>query len=85
MKLTTSQVSELMHSKLGIGIGSGTYGKCDECFVGVKSGVTVAEVVNLKVLNRLNYGWRNKMNRIFNSGKSLESIEKQCHRCPQKL
>ena len=53
MNLTTLELFDLLHGSLRTPVGCSTDRKCDKYLVRVKTGVTVPEVVDLEILDRL--------------------------------
>lgn len=51
--LTAPELGKLIHSQLGSGIGGCADGKGDEDFIGVQTGIVVAQVADFEVLDRV--------------------------------
>ena len=53
MDLAAAELAQLLHGQFSGGVGCRTDGKRDEHLVGVESGVPVAQMLGLQVLDRI--------------------------------
>ena len=84
MGLAVAQFRELLKSLSRDGIQRGADGQSDQHFVGVQTGVMIAEVVCFEILNRLNHIGGDQQNLMIDSAEGLESIEQSGGRCAKQ-
>ena len=77
MELATLEHTEICKSLCRILRGCSAYCKSYKYFVGMKSGIMVSEVIDLKVLYGLYYGAFYKVYAVINITDCLKRIEKK--------
>ncbi len=75
MGLAVAQFRELLKGLSRDGIQRGADRQSDQHFVGVQTGIVIAEVVCFEILNRLNHIGGDQQNLMIDSAEGLERIE----------
>ena len=85
MHLTAPELAELLHCHLGHGVGGCADGKGDEGLIGVQSGVAVAQMIHLQVLDGIKNHGRDQVQLIGHTCQPLQSVEQQCRGGTQQV
>ena len=86
MDFTAPQCAQLFHGQLCRGVGSGTDGESNEDFVGVQTGIPVAQMVYLSnMLDGFDNHRGNQVDFVADACQCFQSIQQQCGAGAQQI